>query len=67
MAARDDTLDMSFLANHIEHETDVTVYLLSGVGLHGRIKKYNEVAILLNDQLVFLHAVSTIQKYKRPK
>ncbi len=43
----------------------ITLYLLSGLKLEGRIKAFDKFAILLDikgsDHLIFKHAISTIQ------
>ncbi len=54
----------SFL-NHARRErVNVTVYLVNGAKLSGRIKNFDRFAILLEtngvDQMLFKHAVSTI-------
>jgi len=54
----------SFL-NHARRErVNVTVYLVNGAKLNGRIKNFDRFAIILEsngvDQMLFKHAVSTI-------
>lgn len=54
----------SFL-NHARRErVNVTVYLVNGAKLTGRIKNFDRFAIILEtngvDQMLFKHAVSTI-------
>ena len=54
----------SFL-NHARRErVNVTVYLVNGAKLTGRIKNFDRFAIILEtngvDQMLFTHAVSTI-------
>ena len=54
----------SFL-NHARRErVQVTVYLMNGTKLTGRIKNFDRFAIILEnngvDQMLFKHAVSTI-------
>ena len=54
----------SFL-NHVRRERiHVTVYLVNGTKLTGRIKNFDRFAIILEnngvDQMLFKHAVSTI-------
>ena len=54
----------SFL-NHARRErVNVTVYLVNGAKLSGRIKNFDRFAIILEtngvDQMLFKHAVSTI-------
>lgn len=54
----------SFL-NHARRErTNVTIYLVNGAKLSGRIKNFDRFAIILEtngvDQMLFKHAISTI-------
>ncbi|MFQ5791839.1 MAG: RNA chaperone Hfq [Acidobacteriota bacterium] len=54
----------SFL-NHARRERmNVTIYLMSGAKLTGRIKNFDRFAIIMDnngvDQMVFKHAISTI-------
>ncbi len=54
----------SFL-NHARRErVNVTIYLVNGAKLSGRIKNFDRFAIILEtngvDQMLFKHAVSTI-------
>jgi len=51
--------------NHLRREKlPVTVFLMSGVKLTGRIKSFDKYAVILEsgqrDQLIFKHAVSTV-------
>ena len=59
----------SFLnAARRERET-VTVYLMNGAKLSGRIKSFDKFSVLLesgaNEQLIFKHAISTILHARR--
>ena len=51
-----------------EKET-VTVYLMNGAKLTGRIKSFDKFSVLMesgvNEQLIFKHAISTIQHARR--
>ncbi len=54
----------SFL-NHVRREKiNLTIYLVNGAKLTGRIKNFDRFAIILEsggvDQLLFKHAISTI-------
>ena len=54
----------SFL-NHVRRERiSVTIYLVNGAKLNGRIKNFDRFAIILEsggvDQMLFKHAISTI-------
>lgn len=51
--------------NHLRREKlPVTVFLMSGVKLTGRIKSFDKFAVMLEsgqrDQLIFKHAISTV-------
>ena len=51
--------------NHLRREKlSVTVFLMSGVKLTGRIKSFDKFAVILEsgqrEQLVFKHAISTV-------
>lgn len=52
-----------------EKET-VTVYLMNGAKLTGRIKSFDKFSVLLEsgaqEQLIFKHAISTIGHARRP-
>ena len=47
----------------------VTIYLMSGAKLNGRIKSFDKFSVLLesasHEQLIFKHAISTIQHARR--
>ena len=51
-------------------KSTVTVYLISGTKLQGRIRSFDKFSILLesgsHEQLIFKHAISTIQHGRRP-
>ena len=54
----------SFLNNARKEKTHVTIYLVSGVKLAGRIKSFDKYSLILEtssqEQLIFKHAVSTV-------
>lgn len=57
------TLQEAFLKTLLEEKMPVSVFLISGIKLHGVIDDYDEHVILLKNtitQMVFKHAVSTI-------
>jgi len=59
----------SFL-NHVRRERiNVTIYLVNGTKLTGRIKNFDRFAIILEnsgiDQMLFKHAISTISTNKQ--
>ena len=48
----------------------VTIYLVNGAKLLGRIKSFDKFSLMLEsgaqDQLIFKHAISTISQARRP-
>lgn len=50
-------------------KTTVTIYLVNGAKLLGRIKSFDKFSLLLEtgaqDQLIFKHAISTISQSRR--
>lgn len=54
----------AFLNNARKEKQQVTIYLLSGVKLTGRIKSFDKYSVILEasnqDQLIFKHAISTV-------
>ncbi len=51
-----------FIENKRINETDVSIYLISGVKIDGKIIEFDSVGIILNtNQLIFRNAISTIQ------
>ena len=54
----------SFLNNARKDKIVVTIYLLSGVKLSGRIKSFDKYSLILEtnnqEQLIFKHAISTV-------
>jgi host factor-I protein len=59
----------AFLNTARRERTSVTVYLVSGTKLQGRIKSFDKFSVLLEsgaqEQLIFKHAISTIQQARR--
>jgi host factor-I protein len=59
----------AFLNTVRREKTTVTIYLLSGAKLLGRIKSFDKFSVLLEsgsqEQLIFKHAISTISQAKR--
>jgi host factor-I protein len=56
--------------NTVRREKDtVTVYLMNGAKLSGRIKSFDKYSVLMesgaHEQLIFKHAISTIQHSRR--
>lgn len=53
-----------FLNSARKERTLVTVYLLSGVKLSGRIRSFDKYSVILEsssqEQLIFKHAISTV-------
>jgi host factor-I protein len=58
----------SFLNNARKDKTVLTIYLMSGVKLSGRIKSFDKYSLVLEtsnqEQLIFKHAVSTVVTQK---
>jgi host factor-I protein len=54
----------SFLNNARKDKTTITIYLLSGVKLTGRIRSFDKYSVVLEtnnqEQLIFKHAISTV-------
>ena len=54
----------SFLNNARKDKTFLTIYLMSGVKLSGRIKSFDKYSVILEtnnqEQLIFKHAISTV-------
>ena len=54
----------SFLNTARKDKANITVYLLSGVKLTGRIRSFDKYSVVLEtnnqDQLIFKHAISTV-------
>ena len=54
----------AFLNNARKDKTFLTIYLMSGVKLSGRIKSFDKYSVILEsnnqEQLVFKHAISTV-------
>jgi host factor-I protein len=60
----------AFLNTVRREKTIVTIYLLNGAKLSGRIRSFDKFSVLLEsgsqDQLIFKHAISTISQSRRP-
>ncbi len=60
----------SFLNNARKDKVLLTIYLMSGVKLTGRIKSFDKYSLVLEtnnqEQLIFKHAVSTVVTQKMP-
>ena len=59
----------SFLNTARKERTNITIYLLSGVKLTGRIRSFDKYSVVLEtnnqEQLIFKHAISTISHSRR--
>lgn len=59
----------AFLNTVRREKTTVTIYLLHGAKLTGRIKSFDKFSVLLEtgaqEQLIFKHAISTISHARR--
>ena len=60
----------SFLNNARKDKIVLTIYLMSGVKLSGRIKSFDKYSLVLEtnnqEQLIFKHAISTVVTQKVP-
>src|SRR4030088_2492521 len=58
----------SFLNNARKEKGVITIYLLSGVKLSGRIKSFDKYSLVMEtnnqEQLIFKHAISTVVTQK---
>lgn len=58
------TIQDSFLNSARKDRSNVTIYLMSGVKLTGRIKSFDKYSVVLEagsqEQLIFKHAISTV-------
>src|SRR5450432_269420 len=54
----------SFLNTARKERTNITIYLVSGVKLTGRIRSFDKYSVVLEtnnqEQLIFKHAISTV-------
>ena len=59
----------AFLNTVRREKTAVTIYLLNGAKLTGRIRSFDKFSVLLEspaqEQLIFKHAISTISQTRR--
>lgn len=59
----------AFLNTTRREKDTVTIYLVSGTKLSGRIKSFDKFSVLLesgtHEQLIFKHAISTVQHVRR--
>lgn len=59
----------AFLNTVRREKAPVTVYLLNGAKLNGRIRSFDKFSVLLEsgsqEQLIFKHAISTISQSRR--
>jgi host factor-I protein len=60
----------TFLNTARKERTSITIYLLSGVKLTGRIRSFDKYSVVLEasgqEQLIFKHAISTIVMGRTP-
>ena len=54
----------TFLNNARKERSNITIYLMSGVKLTGRIRSFDKYSVVLEtnnqEQLIFKHAISTV-------
>src|SRR3954471_9522781 len=62
--SQQNTIQDSFLNSARKERSNVTIYLMSGVKLTGRIKSFDKYSLILEagsqEQLIFKHAISTV-------
>src|SRR5436853_1419001 len=62
--SQQNTTQDSFLNSARKERSNVTIYLMSGVKLTGRIKSFDKYSVILEagaqEQLIFKHAISTV-------
>src|ERR687884_223561 len=62
--SQQNTIQDSFLNSARKERSNVTIYLISGVKLTGRIKSFDKYSLILEagsqEQLIFKHAISTV-------
>ncbi|MGH9418147.1 MAG: RNA chaperone Hfq [Terriglobales bacterium] len=60
----------SFLNNARKEKLPLTIYLLSGVKLSGRIRSFDKYCLVLEagsqEQMIFKHAISTVVLQRSP-
>jgi host factor-I protein len=60
----------SFLNTARKERNNITIYLLSGVKLTGRIRSFDKYSVVLEtnnqEQLIFKHAISTVAMGRTP-
>lgn len=64
MEKQTQNIQEAFLNNARKEKTFLTIYLMSGVKLSGRIKSFDKYSVILEtnnqEQLIFKHAISTV-------
>ena len=69
-ASQQNTIQDSFLNSARKERSNVTIYLMSGVKLTGRIKSFDKYSVILEagsqEQLIFKHAISTVSLPRGP-
>lgn len=62
--AQQQNIQEAFLNNARKEKTYLTIYLMSGVKLSGRIRSFDKYSVILEannqEQLIFKHAISTV-------
>ena len=63
-AQQQNTIQDGFLNSARKERSNVTIYLMSGVKLTGKIRSFDKYSVLLEnnsqEQLIFKHAISTV-------
>lgn len=66
---QNNALEQEFLQSLCDHQVSVSVFLMSGIKLHGIIEQVDDDVILLKDavtQMVYKHAISTVVPARNP-
>lgn len=67
---KEQNIQEGFLNNARREKAGITVYLMSGVKLSGRIRSFDRFSVILEsnhqEQLIFKHAISTILIHHAP-
>lgn len=61
--SHNNALQDSFLEELRKHNTQVSIFLINGIKLHGMVDCYDEHVVMLKNgitQMVYKHAISTV-------
>jgi len=70
MEAKSQNIQDVYLNNVRREKTPVTIFLMSGVKLMGRLRGFDKYSVILDsnhqEQLIFKHAISTVTTTRTP-